>query len=122
MPGLETVRSIAYCSIATEQTKKKWIGFSETYPTQLQLNKAYSSDTEAPFFDLNRCMSDGTVSIKIYDKRDEFGSDIVNFPWMAMSPGVPHMGYTYLDWLDSSELLQILVTLTAVIEPLCQTS
>ena len=31
-----------------------------------------------------------------------------------MSPGVPHMGYTYLNLLDSPELLQILVTLTAV--------
>ena len=31
-----------------------------------------------------------------------------------MSPGVPHMGHTYLNLLDSPELLQILVTLTAV--------
>ena len=29
---------------------------------------------------------------------------------MAMSPGVPHMGYTYLNLLDSPELLQILMT------------
>ena len=28
-----------------------------------------------------------------------------------MSPGVPHMGYTYLNLLDSPELLQILMTL-----------
>ena len=35
-----------------------------------------------------------------------------------MSPGVPHMRYTYLNLLDSPELLQILVTLTAVIKPL----
>ena len=26
-----------------------------------------------------------------------------------MSPGVPHMGYTYLNLLDSPELIQILV-------------
>ena len=32
--------------------------------------------------------------------------------WMAMSPGIPHMGYTYLNLLDSPQLLQILVTLT----------
>ena len=37
---------------------------------------------------------------------------------MAMSPGVPHMGYTYLNLLDSPELLQILMTLTTVIKPL----
>ena len=34
-----------------------------------------------------------------------------------MSPGVPHVGYTYLNVLEP-ELLQILVTLTAVIKPL----
>ena len=33
-----------------------------------------------------------------------------------MSPGVPHMRYTYLNLLDSPELLQILVHLTAVIK------
>ena len=35
-----------------------------------------------------------------------------------MSPGVPHTAYTYLNLLDSPELFQILVTLTAVIKPL----
>ena len=35
-----------------------------------------------------------------------------------MPPGEPHMGYTYLNLLDSPELLQILVTLTTVIKPL----
>ena len=35
-----------------------------------------------------------------------------------MSAGVPHMGYTYLNLLDSPELLQILMTLTTVIKPL----
>ena len=35
-----------------------------------------------------------------------------------MAPGVPHMGYKYLNLLDSQELLQILMTLTTVIKPL----
>ena len=47
------------------------------YPTELQLNRANSSDTEAPFLDLNLCISNGTVSTKIYDKRDDFYFDIV---------------------------------------------
>ena len=29
---------------------------------------------------MNLCISNGTVSIKIYDKRDDFDFDIVNFP------------------------------------------
>ena len=47
------------------------------YHTELQLNRANSSDTEAPFLDLNLCISNGTVSSKIYDKRDDFDFDIV---------------------------------------------
>ena len=52
------------------------------YPTELQLNRANSSDTEAPFFDLNLCIANGTVSTKIYDKRDDFDFDIVNFSFL----------------------------------------
>ena len=32
--------------------------------------------------DLNLCISYGTVSTKIYDKRDDFDFDIVNFPFL----------------------------------------
>ena len=34
----------------------------QIYPTELQLNKANSSDTEAPFLDLNLSITNGTVS------------------------------------------------------------
>ena len=52
------------------------------YPTELQLNRANSSDTEAPFLDLNLCISNGTISTKIYDKRDDFHFDKVIFPFL----------------------------------------
>ena len=52
----------------------------QIYPTELQLNKANSSDTEAPFLDLNLSITNGIVSSKIYDKRDDFNFEIVNFP------------------------------------------
>ena len=52
------------------------------YPTELNLNRANSSDTEAPFLDLNLCISNGRVSNKIYDKRDDFDFDIVDFPFL----------------------------------------
>ena len=52
------------------------------YPTELQLNRENSSDTEAFFLDLNLCISNGTVSTKIYDKREDFEFDIVNFPFL----------------------------------------
>ena len=52
------------------------------YPTELQLNKANSSDTEAPFLDLNLSTAKGIVSSKVYDKRDDFNFEIVNFPFL----------------------------------------
>ena len=52
------------------------------YPPELQLNKANTSDTEAPFLDLHLSISNGFVSSKIYDKCDDFDFDIVNFPFL----------------------------------------
>ena len=52
------------------------------YPPELQLNKANTSDTEAPFLDLHLSIANGFVSSKIYDKRDDFDFDIVNFPFL----------------------------------------
>ena len=52
------------------------------YPPELQLNKANTSDTEAPFLNLHLNISNCFVSSKIYDKRDDFDFDIVNFPFL----------------------------------------
>ena len=54
----------------------------QIYPTELQLNKANSSDTEAPFLDLNLSITNGIVSSKIYDKQNDFNFEIVNFPFL----------------------------------------
>ena len=55
---------------------------NQIYPPELQLNKANTSDTEVPFLDLHLSISNGFVSSKIYDKRDDFDFDIVNFPFL----------------------------------------
>ena len=55
----------------------------QIYPTELQLNKANSSDTEAPFLDLNLSIYKWhSFFSKIYDKRDDFNFEIVNFPFL----------------------------------------
>ena len=54
----------------------------QIYPTELQVNKANSSDTEAPFLDSNLSITNGIVFSKIYDKRDDFNFEIVNFPFL----------------------------------------
>ena len=53
------------------------------YPSELQLNKANVSGTEASFLDLYLSISDGFVKTKIYDKRDDFDFDIVNFSFLG---------------------------------------
>ena len=50
------------------------------YPAGLQLNKANTTDTKA-FFDIHLFLSNDIVSTKIYDKRDDFDFEIVNFPF-----------------------------------------
>ena len=55
---------------------------SQIYPSELQLNKANTSETEAAFLDLRLSISYDFVSTKIYDKRDDFDFEIVNFPFL----------------------------------------
>ena len=68
---------------------------------ELQLNKTNSSDTAAPFLDLKLSISNGAVSTNIYDKRDDFDFDVVNFPFLeAMSLGIPRVECIYLNLFD----------------------
>ena len=64
---------------------------NQMYPPELHLNKDNISDTEAPFwinivpvhcFSITFSISNGFVSPKIYDKREDFDFDIVNFPFL----------------------------------------
>ena len=55
----------------------------QIYPTELQLNQANSSDTEVSFLDLTLSIPNGIVSPKIYDKRDDFNFEIVDFPFLG---------------------------------------
>ena len=54
----------------------------QIYPKELQLKKSHTSDTEAAFLDLHLLISNDIVSTKIYDKRDDFDFEIVNFPFL----------------------------------------
>ena len=67
------------------------------YPPELQLNKAYASDTEAPFLSV----SNGFVSSKGYDKRDDF-----DFPFLDGDvPRSTAYGVTFLKVFDLLECL-----------------
>ena len=53
---------------------------NQIYLPELQFNKANTTDTESLFLDLHLSIANGFVSSKIYDERDDFDFDIVNFP------------------------------------------
>ena len=55
---------------------------SQIYPSELQLNTANTSDTEAAFLELHLLISNDIVSTKIYDKHVDFDFEIVNFPFL----------------------------------------
>ena len=46
------------------------------------LKKSKCFDTEAIFLDLHLSILNGVVSSKIYDRREDFDFDIVNFPFL----------------------------------------
>ena len=82
----------------------------QIYPSELHLDKANSSDTEAPFLDFNLTVSDGFVSSKIYDKRDDF--DIVNFPFLDGAPRATYYGIICHSLFGLLGCLVISLTLT----------
>ena len=81
------------------------------YPAELQLNKANASDTVAAFLDLNLSIHNDIVSTKIYDKRDDFNFDIVNFPFLDGDvPQSSYGVYIYLILFALPEHLRMLLT------------
>ena len=65
----------------------------DIYPAELQLNKANTSDKETSFLDLNIKVIDNDIHTSVYDKRDDFGFPIVNFPWLSGDvPRLPSYG------------------------------
>ena len=55
---------------------------SQIYLTELQLNKANSSDTKASFLDLHFSISIDVVFTKSYDKRNDFDFEIIIFQFL----------------------------------------
>ena len=86
------------------------------YPSELHLYKVNMSDTEASFLDLHVSISDGFVKTKIYDKRDDFDFDIVNFPFLDVMFLIRHpMVFIFLNLFDLLECPVMLMTLIPVI-------
>ena len=90
---------------------------SRIYPSELQFNKTNVSDTEASFLDLHLSISDGFVKTKIYDKRDDFDFDTVNFLFLDGDvPRSTSYGVIFLNLFDLLEYPVMLMTLILVIK------
>ena len=55
----------------------------DIYPMELQLNKGNTSNKETAFLDLNTKVIGSDVHTSVYDKRDDFGFPIANFPCLS---------------------------------------
>ena len=86
---------------------------SQIYPSELRLNIANTSDTKAAFLDLHLSISNYIISTKLYDKRDDFDFEIVNFPfYMVMFLPLHPMESISLNSYVLLEHLAILLTST----------
>ena len=76
----------------------------DIYPKELQLNKANTSDKETSFLDLNIKVIGNDIHTSVYDKCDDFGFPIENFPWLSGDvPRLPSYGIyirSLVDLLD----------------------
>ena len=64
------------------------------YPKELILSRTNISDLQSDYLDLNICCENESFSYKLFDKRDNFDFDVINFPCMKYSniPTKPSYG------------------------------
>ena len=78
---------------------------NQIYPPGLQLNKANTAETEAPFLDLHLSIANEFVSSKIYDTRDDFDFDIIYFLCLDGDVLALHIKvYRFRNLLDTREI------------------
>ena len=88
-------------SISIIFTLNGW--FTKYILLNFNLTKLFASDTEAAFLHLP--IHNDTVYTKIYDKRDDFDFDIVNFPFLDGDvPRRPSYGVYILSKKSSAQM------------------
>ena len=83
---IETFRSASRYLVEFLNNDNKYFDglslISRIYPSDFHLNKANTSETEAPLLDLHLSILDGFISCKIFKKDDDFDFPIVNCPYL----------------------------------------
>ena len=68
----------------------------DIYPTELQLKKTTENVTALSYLDILITIENGKYTTTLYDKRDSFQFDIVNFPDMSSNiPSKPAYGVPF---------------------------
>ena len=84
---------------------------SHIYSAEPQV-KANLCDIEAPFFELDLSITNDIISSKIYNKRDDFYFEIVNFPFLGGDvPHAPPYGVYISQLIRFARYLQMYVIL-----------
>ena len=65
----------------------------------IKLNEMTKSNTECNFFDFFLFNDDGEFKCRVYDKRDDFNFDIVNYPFMYSNTPIGPAYGVYVLWL-----------------------
>ena len=64
-----------------------------TYPLELTLKRTSESDTKLSYLDISISICSSKYVTEVYDKRDDFNFNIVNFPYMSSNiPANPTYG------------------------------
>ena len=85
--------------------KKFWEYVKNIYLSQLNVERTNQSDNLSRYLDLTfTTEKDGKLSIKLYDKHDDFDFHIVNFPFLSSNiPFGPSLVFTSLSSLDMQD-------------------
>ena len=74
---------------------------ADIYPSELQLKKTTECGTQLSYLDILITIENGKYSTAVYDKRDNFNFNIVNFPYLSSNiPSGPAYG-VYISQLVS---------------------
>ena len=83
---LDTLTFFRYCGryiddlVIVNNDKKMLSLMNQIYPSELVLVPDSTDGSNCPFLDLNLSLTDGVITTSVFDKRDTFNFQIVNFP------------------------------------------
>ena len=71
----------------------EYVVITDIYPHELQLKKTTECETQLSYLDVLITIENGKYSTAVYDKRDNFNFNIVNFPYLSSNiPSGPAYG------------------------------